>query len=38
VVCEIGVMTGCSLESIRFQLRFVSDWCDDWLKAGQYNV
>jgi len=30
-VDQIGVMTGYSLEILRFELRFVSDWFDEWL-------
>jgi len=37
-VCQIGVVTGYRLEIIRFELRCVSDWCDDWLQVGQYKV
>jgi len=37
-VCQICVMTGYTLDNIRFEMRCVSDWCNDWLKAGQYNV
>ena len=37
-VCQIGVMTGYRLDSIRFELRCVSDWCDDWLQAGQNKL
>jgi len=31
-------MTGYRLERIRFELRCVLDWCDDWLQAGEYMV
>jgi len=37
-VCQIGVMTGYRLERIRFELRCVSDWCDDLLQAGENRV
>ena len=37
-LCQIGVMTCYKLDSIRFEFRCVSDWCDDWLQPGQYNV
>jgi len=37
-VCQIGVMTGYRLYGIRFELRCVSDWCDDWLQAVRYKV
>jgi len=37
-VCQIGVMTGYRLDNIRYGLRCVSDWCDNWLQAGQYKV
>jgi hypothetical protein len=37
-VCQIGVMIGYKLYSISFELRCVSDRCDDWLHAGQYKV
>ena len=37
-VGQIGVMTGYRLYGIRFELRCVSDWCDDWLQAAQYKV
>jgi len=36
--CQIGVMTGYRVESIRLELWCVSDWCDDWLKPGQYKI
>ena len=35
---QIGEMTGYRLESIRGKIWCVSDWCDDWLKVGQYKV
>jgi len=31
-------MTGYGLERIRFELRCVSDWCDDWLKVGENKI
>ena len=37
-VCQIGVKIGYRPDSIRFELRCVSDWCDDWLQTGQYKV
>jgi len=37
-VCQIGMMTGYKLDSIRCELWCVSDWYDDWLQAGQYKV
>ena len=37
-VCPIGVIIGYKLDSIRCEMRCVSDWCDDWLQAGQYMV
>jgi len=37
-VCQIGVMTDYRLESVRFELWCVSDWCDEWLQAGEYKV
>ena len=36
-VGQIGVMSGYRLESIMFEIRCVSDWCDDWLQAVQYK-
>jgi hypothetical protein len=37
-MCQIGVMTGYSLDSVKLELSYVSDWCDDWLQAGQCKV
>jgi len=37
-VCQIGVINGYRLESIRIDVWCVSDWCDDWLQTGQYKV
>jgi hypothetical protein len=37
-VCQIGVMTGYRLDNISCEMQFVSDWCDDWLQAGEYKV
>ena len=37
-MCEIGVMTGYSLDSIRFELRCVSYCCDEWLQGEEYKV
>jgi len=37
-VCQIGVMTGYRMENIRCELWCVSDWCDDWLQAGECKV
>ena len=37
-VCQICVMTGYRLHSIKFELRFVSDFLDDWLQGGHYEV
>ena len=37
-MCQIGVMTGYRLESIRFELRCVSGWCDDWLQVAEHKV
>jgi len=34
----IYVTTGFTQDSISFELRCVSDWCDEWLQAGQYKV
>jgi len=31
-------MTGYKLERIRFELRCVLDWCDDWLQARENKV
>jgi len=37
-VFQIGVMTGYRPGNIDFELRCVSDWCDDWLQSGHYKV
>ena len=37
-VCQIGVIIVYRSDSIRFQLRCVSDWCDDWPQAREYKV
>jgi len=37
-VCQIGVITGYRLENKRFELRCVSDWCDDLLLVGKYKI
>ena len=34
---QIGMMTGYRLESIKFELRCVSERRDDWLKAVKYK-
>ena len=34
----IYVITGYRLDSIWFELLWLSDWCDDWLQAEQYKV
>jgi len=32
------VLTGYRLERIRFELRCVLDWCDDWLQFGKNMI
>ena len=32
------MITGYRLESIRFELQCVSDWCDDWLQVVEHKV
>jgi len=31
-------MTGYRLERIRFELRYVLGWCDDWLQVGENKI
>ena len=37
-MCQIGMIAGYRLNSIRCELQFGLDCCDDWLQAGQYKV
>jgi len=31
-------MNGYRLHCIKFEMQFLSDWCDDWLQAAQYKI
>ena len=31
------MVIGYKLDSIKFELRCMTDWCDVWLQGGKYN-